>query len=109
MGSIPKEVILLAIFAVIVIFGIIKGASISLRVKNWFSLDSKKPSTVDVGKNIDISGGQLDEALGIKGAAAGREVSSVKVLENADARGAKIGRLVGIEDDRGVLTKTEEP
>lgn len=109
MGSIPKEVILLAIFAVIVIVAIVKGASISLRVKNWFSLDSKKPSTVDVGRNIDVSGGQLDEALGIKGAAAGREVSSVKVLDNANARGAKIGRLVGIEDDRGVPAKTEEP
>src|SRR5436309_2670684 len=107
MGKI--EVILLAIFAVIVIFAIVKGASISMRVKNWFSIDSKKPSTVDVGKNIDVSGGEIQEAVGIKGGSAGREVSSVKILENANARGAKIGRLVGIEDDRGVPANTEEP
>jgi hypothetical protein len=109
MGNIPKEVILLAIFAAIIIFAIVKGSSISLTVKNWFSVDSKKPSTIDVGKKLDISEGELGEAVGAEGAGAGHDVGSVKVLEEANARGAKIGRLVGIQDPGTPTKPVEKP
>src|SRR6478735_4195298 len=102
MGKIPVEVMLLAIFALIVIVAILKGAPISLRVNNWFNLDTKKPSSVDVGRNIDVSGGQIGEAVGIKTSAGGGGAGTVTVLDGANARGAKIDRLVGIEESGGV-------
>jgi hypothetical protein len=104
------QVILLAIFAIIVVVAIFKGASISMRVKNWFSIDSKKPGTVDVAREIDISDGQIGEVIGIKGSAGGRDVSTVTVLHGGIARGAKIDRMVGIEEaGGGGVKKPEEP
>src|SRR5258706_280209 len=99
MHDVPTQVLLLAIFVLIVITAILFRARISLRVKNWFDLDAKPttPTTVDVGKRIDIRGGKLGEAVGVREPSANRDIQSVSVLKEANAQGATIDRLVGID------------
>jgi len=49
-----------------------------------------------------VSGGQIGEAVGIKTSDGGSDAGTVTVLDGANARGAKIDRLVGIEGGGGV-------
>ena len=109
MDHIPTQVILLAIFAVIVVVAILMRAKISLRVKDWFDLDAKPaaPTSVDVGKEINVAQGKIGEAIGVREAAPGREIDKVTVLDHANAQGATIDRLVGIEQT-GDGTKKEQ-
>src|SRR5256885_925001 len=103
MKDIPVQVLLLAIFGLIVIAAVVFRARISLRVKNWFDLDAKPTTATDVvvGKSINAVGAHIGEAVGVTEQSPGRDVKSISVLEGADAHGATIDRLVGLEQSGG--------
>lgn len=107
MSDIPTQVLVLAIFALMVIAAIAFRARISLRVKNWFDLDAKPsaPTDVVVGKSIDVSGGKIGQAVGVREQSPSRDVRNISVLEGANARGATIDSLVGLEQNGGETNK----